>query len=309
MTSPVTIENGKMYGHRARIGYTSPPLTTEIFPYEFYKIVPDGVSLVVASLAIVVRSKDEVDQSYDISMRAAREMAAAGCDICMLGGVPINLSRGTKNAEQMIADLEAEIGIKVSSSAAVAGEGRQGARLQEGRGGAALRPFRHRPHRRLFRALRLRAARRHRLGQRVQPHRCDPAACCGRDGPQTDEGASRRQLDPPAVAALADRRRHRRAGEGIRRQRDDRAPGDRVGGAAPLRRQRQNPRNSEGCSGSSNFHFFFFCSIFSPHIFFGAQRNAGSWSIPDFFVFLRSFFHPGLTTNFLFLRQVAKLPR
>src|SRR5215210_5749032 len=107
-----------MYGHRARIGYTSPPLTTEIFPYEFYKIVPEGVTLVVTSLAIVVRTKDEVDQSYDISMRAAREMAKAGCDIVVLGGVPINLSRGAKNAEQMILDLEAEIGVKVSSSTA-----------------------------------------------------------------------------------------------------------------------------------------------------------------------------------------------
>ncbi len=29
-----------IYGHRARIGYTSPPFTTEVFPYEFYKIVP-----------------------------------------------------------------------------------------------------------------------------------------------------------------------------------------------------------------------------------------------------------------------------
>jgi maleate isomerase len=118
MTTPVKIEHGKMYGHRARIGYTSPPLTTEIFPYEFYKIVPDGVTLVVTSLAIVVRSKDEVDQSYDISMRAAREMAAAGCDIVCLGGVPINLSRGTQNAEQMLMDMEKEIGIKVSSSTA-----------------------------------------------------------------------------------------------------------------------------------------------------------------------------------------------
>ena len=113
MTLPET-----MYGHRARIGYTSPPLTTEIFPYEFYRIVPAGVTLVITSLAIVVRSKDEVDQSYDISMRAAREMAAAGCDIVVLGGVPINLSRGTKNAEQVILDLEAELGVKVSSSAA-----------------------------------------------------------------------------------------------------------------------------------------------------------------------------------------------
>ena len=67
-----------IYGSRARIGYTSPPLTTEVFPYEFYQIVPKGVTLVVTSLAIVVRSKDEVDQSYDISMRAAREMLNEG---------------------------------------------------------------------------------------------------------------------------------------------------------------------------------------------------------------------------------------
>ena len=40
-----------MYGYRARIGYTSPPLTTEVFPYEFYQIVPEGVTLVVTSLA------------------------------------------------------------------------------------------------------------------------------------------------------------------------------------------------------------------------------------------------------------------
>ncbi|MBM3607909.1 MAG: hypothetical protein FJX29_05565 [Alphaproteobacteria bacterium] len=107
----------QMYGYRARIGYTSPPLTTEVFPYEFYKLAPAGVSLVVTSLAIVVRSKEEVDQSYEISMRAAREMAAAKCDLICLGGVPINMSRGAANAKQMIADLEAELGVKVSTSA------------------------------------------------------------------------------------------------------------------------------------------------------------------------------------------------
>ena len=65
--------NSRIYGHRARIGYTSPPLTTEIFPYEFYKIVPDGVTLVVTTLAIVERSKSEVEQSYAISIGSARD--------------------------------------------------------------------------------------------------------------------------------------------------------------------------------------------------------------------------------------------
>ena len=109
----------QIYGYRARIGYTSPPLTTEVFPYEFYKIVPDGVTLVITTLAIVERSKSEVDQSYEISMKAAREMAAAGVDIAVLGGVPINLSRGGyDNAQQMMRNLEAELGIKISTSAA-----------------------------------------------------------------------------------------------------------------------------------------------------------------------------------------------
>jgi maleate isomerase len=107
----------RIYGDRARICYTSPPLTTEIFPYEFYKIVPAGVTLVLTTLAIVVRSKDEVDRSYDISMKAAREMAAAGVDIVVLGGVPINLSKGYANADQMILDLEAELNVKVSTRA------------------------------------------------------------------------------------------------------------------------------------------------------------------------------------------------
>jgi maleate isomerase len=106
-----------MYGHRARIGYTSPPLTTEIFPYEFYRIVPDGVTLVITTLAIVERSKDEVDQSYEISMKAAHEMAAAGVDIVVLGGVPINLSRGAENAQALIRDIEAELKVKVATSA------------------------------------------------------------------------------------------------------------------------------------------------------------------------------------------------
>ena len=71
----------RAYGYRARIGYTSPPLTTEVFPYEFYEIVPRGVSLVVTSLAITVRSRQELDDSYEISLRAAREMKAAGVDL------------------------------------------------------------------------------------------------------------------------------------------------------------------------------------------------------------------------------------
>jgi maleate cis-trans isomerase len=108
---------GDKYGYRARIGYTSPPLTSEVFPYEFYKLAPDGVTLVITTLAITVRSAAEVDQSYDISMKAAEQMAEAGCNAIVLGGVPINLAKGAENAAQIIKDLEQKLGIPVATSA------------------------------------------------------------------------------------------------------------------------------------------------------------------------------------------------
>ena len=87
-------DRARMYGHRARIGYTSPPLTTEVFPYEFYKVVPEGVTLVITTLAITVRSEEEIARSYDITMQAVREMAAAKVDSIVLGGVPIMTTCG-----------------------------------------------------------------------------------------------------------------------------------------------------------------------------------------------------------------------
>lgn len=108
---------GQAYGYRARIGYTSPPLTSEVFPFEFYKVVPDGVSLVITTLAITVRSAAEVNQSYDISMKAAEQMAEAGCNSIVLGGVPINLAKGVENADRMIKDLSDQLGIPVATSA------------------------------------------------------------------------------------------------------------------------------------------------------------------------------------------------
>ena len=108
----------EIYGHRARIGYTCPPLSAEVFPYEFYQLVPDGVTLVITTLTVIERSKAEVDQAYEMSMRAARELAAAGVDVVFLGGVPVNVSRGDQNARDAIATLAAELGVPVSSSVA-----------------------------------------------------------------------------------------------------------------------------------------------------------------------------------------------
>src|SRR5215469_9268401 len=114
-----------IYGHRARIGYTCPPLSAEVFPYEFYKLVPAGVTLVITTLTVIERSQSEVDAAYEMSMRAARELAAASVDLVFLGGVPINHARGGARRQGLVERRRAE-------------EGGEGARLQESGGGAPL---------------------------------------------------------------------------------------------------------------------------------------------------------------------------
>jgi maleate cis-trans isomerase len=105
-----------MYGFRARIGYTSPPAATEVFPYEFYLVAPKGVSLAISTLAIVAMDKQEIDQSYEISLRAAKELARSQVDLVVLGGLPINTSRGFANVNDLIREVSADIGKPVTTS-------------------------------------------------------------------------------------------------------------------------------------------------------------------------------------------------
>jgi hypothetical protein len=61
-----------MYGHRARIGYTSVAFVTEVFPYAFYKMVPDGVSLALLTLHQTELTRGEMNRLYNKTMMAAR---------------------------------------------------------------------------------------------------------------------------------------------------------------------------------------------------------------------------------------------
>lgn len=105
-----------MYGYRARIGYTSPPYLTETFPYEFYRLVPDGVTLVLTTLAIRRLTAEETARSVEMTLEAAREMGRAGVDIVVFGGVPLNLSLGHDGLAEAMRRTEDEIGVPVISS-------------------------------------------------------------------------------------------------------------------------------------------------------------------------------------------------
>jgi maleate isomerase len=107
-----------MYGTRARIGYTSPVLVSEIFAYEFYRVVPEGVTLAITTLSVWEHTGDELDRSYERTMLAARAMAEAGLDLIVLGGVPVLASKGHANAAAFVAELEAGLGVPVTTAPA-----------------------------------------------------------------------------------------------------------------------------------------------------------------------------------------------
>lgn len=132
------------YGYRARIGYTSPPTATEVFPYEFYQVAPAGVTLIVTTLAIVEMNRSEIDASYDASLELAKQLARAGADIVVLGGKPINQSRGLSEVADLVTETHASIGVPVTTSldAQMAALRTLGARRV-----AALHPFPDSPER------------------------------------------------------------------------------------------------------------------------------------------------------------------
>jgi len=107
---------GMHYGHRARIGYTSPLAATEVFPYEFYAVVPKGVTLVITTLTVIDATSAEVNDSYDLSLRAAKDMGRIGVDLITLGGIPINMRHGLDTVQRLIDDTAKMTGVKVSTS-------------------------------------------------------------------------------------------------------------------------------------------------------------------------------------------------
>jgi maleate cis-trans isomerase len=105
-----------MYGYRARIGYCSPPYVTETFCYEFYQVVPAGVTLLIKTLEVRTRAKDEIAASHVAALEAADYMAKCGADVVVLGGNPVNQSQGVENLGDICAELAAKIGTKVITS-------------------------------------------------------------------------------------------------------------------------------------------------------------------------------------------------
>jgi hypothetical protein len=85
---------GVMYGWRARIGNISPTACSEILPYEFYRVAPEGVTFVSTNLVIRdARESSQVEASWRKFDTAFEDLLHTLVDHITLSGAPLVLRR------------------------------------------------------------------------------------------------------------------------------------------------------------------------------------------------------------------------
>jgi maleate cis-trans isomerase len=91
-----------MYGWRARIGSLG-ATPTDIFPYEFYRIVPEGISIMPASLSIPQVKEKDLKEGRDAIEAVAKALAREGADAIILGGAPMLYAQGA-GSDRILSD-------------------------------------------------------------------------------------------------------------------------------------------------------------------------------------------------------------
>lgn len=105
-----------MYGWRARIGFVSPPLMTEMVPYEFYQMVPEGVGLLVTCMGLDDLTAEQMDQALGTVQRHIGEQNRRGVDYVVLGGTPLILSRGIGFEQELLSQVQTLSSVPITTT-------------------------------------------------------------------------------------------------------------------------------------------------------------------------------------------------
>jgi len=93
-----------MYGWRARIGHIS-ATPSEHFPYEFYKISPEGVVCVPTCVYVDRVIKEELDKQREELLRVVKGLAKAEVDYIIVGGAPLIFVAGLGEDKRLLAQI------------------------------------------------------------------------------------------------------------------------------------------------------------------------------------------------------------
>jgi maleate cis-trans isomerase len=87
-----------------RLAYVTPHPVVDNVPYQFYRVAPDGVMLMFASLEITDYTLAAVERELPLFWKHVGELAEGGADRIVLTGVPVSAALGRERVLGMIAE-------------------------------------------------------------------------------------------------------------------------------------------------------------------------------------------------------------
>jgi len=104
-----------MYGWRARIGSIA-ATPSDIFPYEFYRIAPEGLSIMPTALSIPAVKEKDLNEGRAIIEAAAMGLAREGADVIVLGAAPMLYSLGPGSDRVLSEQIQEATGVPTVSN-------------------------------------------------------------------------------------------------------------------------------------------------------------------------------------------------
>jgi maleate cis-trans isomerase len=98
-----------------RLAYITPHPIVDNVPYQFYRIAPDGVMLMLASLEIADYTLTAVEHQLPLFWKHVEALAAAGASRIVLTGVPVSAALGRERVRSMIAEARERAGVTLDT--------------------------------------------------------------------------------------------------------------------------------------------------------------------------------------------------
>lgn len=98
-----------------RLGYITPHPIVDNVPYQFYRIAPDGVMLMLANLEIADYTIVAVEHQLPLFWKHVEELAEAGANRVVLTGVPVSAALGRERVLSMIAEAKKMAGVELDT--------------------------------------------------------------------------------------------------------------------------------------------------------------------------------------------------
>ncbi len=101
---------------KRRIGYLYPLEAIDLMPYQFYRLVPEGVLIVMLPMGGKEFSTKEVERIFTPLDEYLTKMVDRKVDIIVRGGIPLSLLMGLEHHDKILSHIKASTGLPATSN-------------------------------------------------------------------------------------------------------------------------------------------------------------------------------------------------